>query len=133
MRKSAFLLCLTLAACGPRVTPVVQGDPTATAALLAMPETQFFAQSQLAQQIAGKCATIGYNQRFSDAVAVQRFGDEAAARRGRNQNGLGLEVDVGQRSLQARYDTSFEAADLCAIGTGELARKSALSAILIPL
>jgi len=78
MRKSAFLLCLTLAACGPRVTPVVQGDPTAAAALLAMPETQFFAQSQIAQQIAGKCATIGYNKRFSDAVAVQRFGDEAA-------------------------------------------------------
>lgn len=133
MRMSAFMICLALAACGPRVPPVIQGDPTATAALLALPESQFFAQSELARQIADRCATVGFNQRFSNAVAAQRFGANLDTVRAANRNALALEMDVGTRSLQARYDVAFNEADLCAIAQGELARKSALSAVLLPI
>lgn len=133
MRKTVVMMCLALAACGPRVPPMIQGDPTATAALLAMPETQFFAQSELARQIAARCPTIGFNQRFSNAVAAQRFGAEVDARRAANQGAFSLELDVGSRSLQARHGVALTEVDLCPIGEGELAAKTGLSAVLIPL
>lgn len=133
MRLPALLICLALTACGPRVPPMIQGDADATAALLALPEAQFFAQSELARQIADRCGTVGFNQRFANAVAVQRFGANLDTLRAANRNALELEMDVGRRSLQARYDVDFNEADLCAIGEGELARTSALSAILLAI
>jgi hypothetical protein len=112
---------------------MVQGDPTATAALLELPEAQFFAQSELARQIADRCTTVGFNQLFSTSVAAHRFGANAETMRAANRNAGVLELDVGTRSLQARYDVAFNEANLCPIAEGELARKSALSAILIPI
>lgn len=134
MRLSAVFICLCLAACAPRPDPLIQGDATATAALLAMPEAQFFAQLKVAQQIAGACPTLGYNERFSFAVTAQKFGaGRRALSAAANQRAVDLELDVAQRSLQARYGIDFEEADLCPIGMGELTRQSALSAVLVQI
>lgn len=133
MRLSPLFICLALAACGPRVPPVIEGDAEATAALRALPEAQFFAQSDLARQIADRCGGLDYNQRFATAVAEQRFGAELDARRAANRAALELEMDVGRRSLQARYGVDLDEADLCPVGEGELTRKSALSALLVSI
>lgn len=134
MRTAILIASLALTACGPRDAGVVQGDPTATATLLAQPDAQFIASGQIARRIADRCATIGFNQGFSDAVAAQRFGTTEVARRlAGNRNATDLEMDVGIRSLQARYEIDFDEADLCAVGAGELERKSALSAVLLSI
>lgn len=134
MRTAILIASLALTACGPREAPILQGDPTATAALLAQPDAQFIASSQIARQISDRCATIGFNQGFNDAVTVQRFGAADVARSlAGNRNATDLEKDVGIRSLQARYNIDFNQADLCAVGEGELARKSALSAVLVSI
>ena len=116
------------------MAPIIQGDPMATAALLAQPDARFIASSQIARRIAERCATIGFNQGYSDAVAAQRFGSTEVARRlAGNRNASDLEADVGIRSLQARYEIDFDQADLCTVGEGELERKSAISAVLLPI
>lgn len=132
MRTSAFLICLALAACGPRVPSMIQGDPTATAALLAMPDAQFFAQTRLAQQISDRCSSIGFNQRFNAALINQRTGGSQQAAAVVNSRSVDLEFDVATRSLQARYDIELTQADLCDVGAAEVARQSALSAVLVP-
>jgi len=133
MRKLGFILALMVAGCAPRPDPMTQGDPTATAALLALPEAQFFVQMDLAQQVADACPTIAFNDSFHYALIAHRFG---AGRRGlsavANSRSADLERDVAARSLQARYDMTLDQGDLCPIATGEIARKSALSAVLIP-
>lgn len=133
MRKLGLILVLAVAGCAPRPAAMIQGDPTATAALLALPEAQFFAQMALAEQVGAACTSIAFNQSFSYALVAHRFG---AGRRGlraaSNHRATELERDVAMRSLQARYDVTFDQGDLCAIGSGEIARKSALSAVLIP-
>lgn len=134
MRSAILIAILALAACGPRVPPIVQGDPTATATLVAMPDAQFFAQTRLARQISDRCATIGFNQGFNAALVNQRYGENSrAAIAIANGRGVDLELDVATRSLQARYNVDLNSADLCAVGLGELGRKSAVSAVLIPV
>lgn len=132
MQKLAVLLVVMVAGCAPRPAPMIQGDPTAVAALLATTDAQFFAQTALAQKVANACPSISFNDRFNQALIAHRFG---GGRRGlaaaANTRAIDLEEDVATRSLQARYDTPLTDTNLCAVGTGEIARKSALSAVLI--
>ena len=68
------------------------------------------------------------------ALVNQRYGENSrAAIAIANGRGVDLELDVATRSLQARYNVDLNSADLCAVGLGELGRKSAVSAVLIPV
>ncbi len=134
MRGIAFMCAVGLAACSPQPAAMIQGDSTATAALLDLTDAQFFAQTQLARQVSDACATIGFNQRFNEALINHRYGGSnqrlvATA----NSRAVDLEKDVATRSLQARYDVVFDQESLCVIGNGEIARQSALSAVLVPI
>jgi hypothetical protein len=134
MRKLAPLFLIVVAACVPRPIPITQGDPVATAALLALPDAQFFAQTRLAGQVATACPSLVFNQRFHAALVAQRFGtDRHNLVQTANRRAVDLETDVATRSLQARYDVTFDQGALCSVGEGEIVRKSALSAVLLDI
>lgn len=133
MRKSGLIAIVALAGCVAQPPALIQGDPTATATLFALPDAQFFAQTQLAAKIAAACPTLAFNQPFNEALIAKRYdGPSARLVRTANSRAVDLELDVATRSLQARYDVDLSDANLCAVGTGEIARMSALSALLIP-
>lgn len=134
MRFSVFFICLGLAACGPRASLMVQGNPTATAALLALPDAQFFAQTQLAAKVANACPELGFNQRFNAALIAQRYGGNSAGLvQTANSRAVDLELDVATRSLQARYEVDLTETNLCTVGLGELMREAPLAAVLLPI
>lgn len=133
MRKAGIIAVLAMAGCVQPPPALVQGDPTATATLFALPDAQFFAQTQLAAKIAAACPTLAFNQPFNDALIAKRYdGPSARLVQTANSRAVDLELDVATRSLQARYDVDLSSTNLCAVGTGEITRQSALSAVLIP-
>jgi hypothetical protein len=134
MRLGSLIVVIGLSACAPQPTPIIQGDSAATDALLRLSDVRFFAQTQLARQIADACPALTFNEPYNEEVIILRFGG-ANQRLVATANGraVDLERDVATRSLQARYDVTFGDGNLCDVGAGEIARKSALSAVLLSI
>ena len=133
MRRISAISLLLLAACaGPRV---ISGDPQAAAALRALPATQYAATVALAQTVANRCATYGYNVPLGQVVDAQRTAQGKGLATARTQvAAVDLETDVATRQLLARYEVAaLEGPDVCAVASGEVARQSALGALLVRL
>lgn len=132
--RSVFLAALLfVAACtGPRV---VTGDPQAAAALRALPPAQYAATVALAQTVANRCAIYGYNVPLGQVVDAQRTAQGTGLATARTQvAAVDLETDVATRQLLARYEVAaLEGPDVCAVASGEVARQSALGALLVRL
>lgn len=131
MRFSALASLLVLASCaGPRI---VTGDPQAAAALRALPAAQYAATVALAQVLAKDCAIYQYNVPLGQVVDEQRAAQGIGLATARTQvTAVELETDVATRSLLARYEIpALEGPDVCAVAAGEVARQSALGALLV--
>ena len=129
MRFCYFAL-VALAACSG--TQTISGDPEAVAALRAQPSAQYAATVALAQQVANGCAVYQYRVDLGRAIDAQRAatGSNLAVAQAQVL-AVDLETDVATRSLLARYEVAaLEGPDVCAIAAGEVARRSALGALL---
>jgi len=122
---------IVLVACS--TTQTISGDPEAVAALRAQPAAQYAATVALAQTVANRCAIYDYRLALGQAIDAQRAATGTNLAIARTQvNAVDLETDVATRSLLARYEVAaLEGPDVCAIAAGEVARRSALGALLI--
>lgn len=129
----AFVSSLTVTACSS--TQTISGDPEAVAALRAQPAAQYAATVGLAQILANRCAVYDYRVSLGQAIDAQRAATGSNLAIARTQvTAVDLETDVATRSLLARYEvTALEGPDVCAIAAGEVARRSAIGALLIPV
>jgi hypothetical protein len=106
-------------------------DTAAAQALLAQPLPEYAAKTRLARQIAASCDGLAFNDRMLLALSAARP-DTAGGRLEamRSAPGIALATDVEIRSFQARHGVEIGADDLCAAGRDELARQTAISALL---
>lgn len=111
----------------------VTGDPQAAAALRAQPATQYAATVALAQTVANRCAIYQYNLPLGRVVDEQRTAQGIGLATARTQvAAVDLETDIATRNLLARYEVeALEGPDVCAVAAGEVARQSALGALLV--
>lgn len=128
--KFAAILMMCAACAGPQT---VTGDPQAAAALRAQPAAQYAATVALAQIVANRCAIYQYNVALGRVVDEQRAAQGVGLATARTQvTAVELETDVATRNLLARYEVeALEGPDVCAVAAGEVARQSALGALLV--
>ncbi len=114
-------------------TQTISGDPEAVAALRAQPAAQYAATVALAQTVANRCGAFDYRVSLGQAIDAQRVATGTNLAIARTQvTAVDLETDVATRSLLARYEVAaLEGPDVCAIAAGEMARRSALGALLV--
>lgn len=100
------------------------GDPR-SAALLAMPAPQHYAERQVARELVGQCPSYAYDEQLADAMTDARL-------RARQQvlaqvrGAAELEADIKRRSLAARYSGQ----DACAVLAGEVAAQTPMSVMV---
>jgi hypothetical protein len=131
MRTCAIICLVTVAACSGSQT--ISGDPEAVAALRAQPAAQYAATVALAQSVANRCAVYDYRGDLGRAIDAQRAATGTNLAIARTQvTAVDLETDVATRTLLARYEVAaLDGPDVCAIAAGEVARRSALGALLV--
>ncbi|MEL6571476.1 MAG: hypothetical protein AAFQ64_07455 [Pseudomonadota bacterium] len=131
MRNTFPLVLILCAACaGPQT---VTGDPQAAAALRAQPAAQYAATVALAQTVANRCDIYRFNVALGQVVDAQRVAQGTGLATARTQvSAVELETDIATRNLLARYEVAELAGpDVCAVAAGEVARQSALGALLV--
>lgn len=132
MRRLCHIAAIaTLAACGQQQA-VITGDPEAVAALRALQPAEYAATVALAQRVANACPVYKYDVALGQAIDAQRTATGTGLATARTQvTAVDLETDVATRSLLARYQIEQLAGpDICAVAAGEVARRSALGALL---
>lgn len=119
------LLPLGIAACsGPSL------DNPRAKSLLAMPGPIYYAEKDVAKDLANRCKSYSYNTEVANALNEARAtgGAQPAVTQ---REAIQLETGIKQRSLAAYYgEVNFAAVDACTIADGEVARQSPLSLLL---
>jgi hypothetical protein len=123
---------VALAACSTTGTARSFDDP-AVQKLFSQSTPMYYANLNLANQIAQSCARYDYDAeldfRLNEARNEVGRGSLAA---NAQRTAIELETDVARRSFQARHGVEIGVDDLCAAGDAEVLEGSAISALLIP-
>ena len=131
-RGLALSAALVLAACGGS-QPMRSMDDPAVQQLLGQSIPEYYGSLALANDVAFSCPryTIdaALDAQVSDARNAVGRGSLAA---GMQAAAIDLERDVSLRSFEAVHGVEVGLDDLCAAGDAEVARQSALSALLVP-
>ena len=131
-RGLMFGAALGLAACTTTGASRSFDDP-AVQQLFGMSTPVYYANLNLANQIAQSCGRYSYDTtldlQLNEARNEVGRGSLAAISQ---RNAIDLETSVAVRSFQARHDVAVGVDDLCAAGDAEVLEGTGLSALLIP-
>lgn len=132
MQRALLLVVLGLAACGSPGPQAARGfDDPAVQRLYALPVPVFFAERQLAGEIAAGCARYRFDAVLSaDLVARRSAEGQGRIAAVQQRDAIDTMTGIRTRELRARYGNVPGEGDMCPLADAETARGSALSALL---
>ena len=132
IRATMIGAALTLVACSGTGASRSFDDP-AVQKLFTMSTPLYYANLQIANQVAQNCASYTYDSALDMELNERRneVGRGSLSAIGQRL-AIEAETDVGQRSFAAKHGVELTGADLCPAGDAETLEGSALSALLIP-
>lgn len=135
MRVLGIIAALGLAACSTSAPSPARGfDDPAVRALLAQPVPEYYADVRLAVQVARSCARYRFDTALDLAVNEHRSKHGRGSLAALSQRAaIDAMTDIHTRAFRAQYGVVPGEGDVCPAADAELARGSALSALLVPI
>lgn len=116
-----------LAACGSAPSRI---SDSRAQALLSLPGPQHYATRAVAEDLTLRCPQYAYDAGLAAEMSAAR----ATAKQppaSQMSGAIALETGLKRRSVAARFGTDYDTADACSVLSGELARQTPLSVLVL--